>query len=259
MRKIEKALSKRDGIIFYSSNVPSMAVETTINEKGEFESKVIPRGFLDFMEFLGFYTNDSYATSVKLDKKVVYSFYIALIIVCFWNFGFSIGLAAIYFALTMQVENLGFILAVFKIKFGKEKSISRFHAAEHMAINAYNSLGRIPTIDEIKNFSRLSKHCGSEYYFRIIFISISFTILIGISANNFLLYISILISAITILILERKYKILRFMQFFVTNKPTDLELRLAIKGLDELEKFDKEFEEKYENFIKTIPTHFLNR
>lgn len=49
------------------------------------------------------------------------------------------------------------------------------------------------------------------------------------------------------------------MQFFVTSKPTDLELRLAIKGLEELEKFDKEFEKEYENFIQTIPTHFLNR
>ena len=57
------------------------------------------------------------------------------------------------------------------------------------------------------------------------------------------------------MILDMKYSILRFLQILVTNKPTNLEIEVAIKGIDELEKFEKDFKEKFRKI--PFPTFFI--
>lgn len=44
-----------------------------------------------------------------------------------------------------------------KSKRGNNRMAGKYHAAEHMAINAYEKLHRVSQLDEIKNFQGLVK------------------------------------------------------------------------------------------------------
>ena len=48
------------------------------------------------------------------------------------------------------------------------------------------------------------------------------------------------------------FKVLGFLQILVTNKPTDLELNVAIEGLKELEKFEDDFAEMMKKSLKQL-------
>lgn len=125
-----------------------------------------------------------------------------------------------------------YIVANSNIK--KAAAMFRFHGAEHMAINCYEDLGRIPTLEEIKRYSRFSDYCGSNLF------TVSFIYLLA----NFLctFFNSILISGMSLLIfvplldLFKISGILNYFQIFFTNKPTDKELKIAIQGLIKWEK-----------------------
>lgn len=50
---------------------------------------------------------------------------------------------------------------IIRMKITKEYSnASKYIAASHMAINAYNDLHRIPTLEEAKKYSRFSSESG---------------------------------------------------------------------------------------------------
>lgn len=46
------------------------------------------------------------------------------------------------------------------LKSNRQKYFFKFHAAEHMLLNAYEDLNAVPTIDELRNYSRFRNSYG---------------------------------------------------------------------------------------------------
>ena len=63
------------------------------------------------------------------------------------------------------IENIVYLLYDFSKFHSKYKNtgrtLAKFHAAEHMAANAYEKYKRIPTLEEIRKASKFSARCGS--------------------------------------------------------------------------------------------------
>lgn len=255
MSEIKQAYSKRNGIVFYYNDCPGMAVEAYI-ENGEIKTQIVPKGFLNFIERFGFYYDEPNTMHFELNPKIIVLFDIVLVAISIFTMDLNLIFASLYFSLTTSFDLFIFLKIIRNLKFGKDKSAGRYHAAEHMSINAYNTLHRIPTVEEVKKFSRFSKNCGSERNIRNIVIFSSLSILIAINISKFSFWLILLYPILFILmILDMKYSILRFLQILVTNKPTDLEINVAIKGIEELEKFEKDFKEKYQSI--PFPTFFI--
>lgn len=143
----------------------------------------------------------------------------------------------------------------------KCKSLGKFHGAEHMSINAYNKLNRIPTLKELKKSSRFSNHCGSNKINGIIiifaFISFAGPFLIWMGVIKYL----IIMMLIPIIIAVLSYVgVMNMLQVFFTNKPTDIELQVALEGLKRYEKLENTIQNvsSVEDFMETMITIFEN-
>lgn len=147
----------------------------------------------------------------------------------------SLFLVVYFFSQSFFMTSLQFLLGGFSvvssfILFTEniEKESARFHAAEHMAINAFNYLGRVPTLKEIRTFSRFHQNCGTNYItlFQldslILFIGSMFSTKTGI-------YIALFLVALSIILF--KLKLLSWGQIFTTLPATDRELKVAIAGV----------------------------
>lgn len=164
--------------------------------------------------------------SIIISAIVILSVYCGIIFK--WSIIQYIRIISLDFILSLI---MAYIVANSNIK--KTSAMFRFHGAEHMAINCYEDLGRIPTLDEIKRYSRFSDYCGSNLF------TMSFLYLLA----NFLctFFNSILISGmfffilLPLLDLFNLSGILNCFQIFFTNKPTDKELEIAIQGLKKWE------------------------
>lgn len=141
----------------------------------------------------------------------------------------------------------------------KRKDISRFHSAEHMVVNAYEKLNRVPTLKEIRNYSKFHNHCGTnettEQVLKCIlivlcsFFSDSLDMLGGICAVNFIVPI----------LLECGF--LNFLQRYTTMEPTDKELLVAIAGMNvwvENEKKGEEEKSKFKKFLHRLFPRVFN-
>lgn len=118
-------------------------------------------------------------------------------------------------------------------------SILKNHGAEHMVFSAYNRLGRIPTIEEAKPFSRINKNCGVTIFsgfitFQLIgFLVYYFTQIVIPELVLFVL--PFLISSLFPFNLIGKVA-----QLFTTSVPEDEHLELAIAALSRLEEIELE-------------------
>lgn len=112
----------------------------------------------------------------------------------------------------------------------REKNVFKFHSAKHMLINAYRKLKRVPSLEEIREYSRFDNDCSTNLVtqtaisfvlmFFVTFISNSFYSLIGIIVSN------------TIVLILLQCSFLNFLQKWTTIVPTDRELSVAIAGLN---------------------------
>ena len=124
-----------------------------------------------------------------------------------------------------------------------KSDVFRYHSAEHQVFNAYNALGRVPDINEIKNFSKFHNNCGTNNITRMIIISLFFESLICLVCLDIpieVLYIIVIGFVVAFKFLDKKGK-LNFLQHFVTLPPTDKELNLAIKGLSRVIEYENNF------------------
>lgn len=235
LKHIIHARSSKNGITIFSQKFPIIGVETCFDEN---ENIVTQYRLLKF--------EDMYDVSEKKHHNPVLSLLLYILLMVFSlvlstltdNFGFFA--AAFVFCITAPIHTSYFIEAFIKIKF-KEPSTARFHGAEHMALNAYNELQRIPTLDEIKKFSRFSRHCSSQSQL-ITQLGIFLFIIIAILfySYNYFLFMGIILAIGAFLLTIRKSNRFIFLQVFFVSKPTDKELLLAITALEELEIFEND-------------------
>ncbi len=240
--KINSAHSMDNGIVFYSKRHKGYLAVATIDEQGNITSKwmskkeqknkykenIEPKEFLSLLlSFLAFmiiliflmeYVSDNYFTQISL---IVLATIEAFILRCYNDKKFR-------------------------------PNVHRFHSAEHMVINAYRKLNRVPTIEELRNYSRFDNTCGTNIITLIIVNNIS---LFYCSFIPDLLYMCIaIILSFGIVIILLKNGVLNFLQRFITDTPTDKELKVAIAGMTVwLENEQKEKEEsKFLKFLHTL-------
>lgn len=237
MKKIQSARSKPNGIVFYSTRIPAMGIDVTIEPDGKINAEPSVVVFEDVLNFFG----GGLLSDYKLNKWVTLLLDLILIAVAVTLKNVWYISAAIFFSIFASHKLYQSLVYCYAMKFGKLKSLARFHAAEHMAVNAYNAKGTIPTMEDLKNASRLSNACGSrpllEGWFVPTVISLE---LITLGPMGGWLYFFAL--AITFAVLKLMKGELLFLQYMVTNSAEDTELKVALEGLKAYEEMEDSFE-----------------
>lgn len=216
MLKITNANSKKDRITFSTKNSCTTAIR---KENGE----------IDF-EFK------------KEDTSISQSFLSALIIWCLPLILKSFVLiplieknviSIIWYLIPIFLYSIITILIIILIR-NEGKEILKNHGAEHMVFSAYKKLKHIPTVEEAQKFSRISRFCGitifsafitSQLIGFIVFINTGFVI-----SEIVLFAIPLFFSSFFPFNLIGK-----FMQFFTTSVPENINIELAIAALSALE------------------------
>lgn len=224
--RVKKAFSLYNGICFYSKRDKKHVTVSTIDDDGIISTRLVTK---------------KECINLQYEKKDNHDF---LLIVP------SIVITAIplyYFKdnklMTLRIFLLGIIifsiLAFIENIYQEKKTDSlKFHASEHMVINAFNHLQRVPTLQEVKTYSRYHKACGTNsitemiLYFLIVFLM---TYIPSIEYKFVFFCVSLLLLEILSLVGG-----LNFIQFFTTSPPTDRELSVAIKGIEYWLKYETE-------------------
>lgn len=212
--EIGEAMSMVNGIVFYSSRHEGKATITTIDELGYINSKIVDveelkrTGKFDikgFFKFLVMYGIGGIMMFLIINSYFTWEWKTRL-------FFFLVGLMKLWDFFSSRID---------------ERS-KKFHSAEHMAINSYEGLGRIPTEAEIRKFSRFLNKCGTNLttqtviYILLVEIMLFIPNIVGVS-------LFFLLGAIFQYLFNKGC--LNFMQIFTTSKPTEKELKLAIEAL----------------------------
>lgn len=149
-------------------------------------------------------------------------------------------IAVTMFSLFISLNLFKLLHVIYEMKISKRLyKTSKFVAASHMATNAYNKLQRIPTLEEVKKYSRFSSNSKICMPISRIFsqaMLILFLIFFGNVSFGILLFFSIIIPVASFFITSSG--ILNFLQVFVTSKPTDEELKVAITAVRIYEKME---------------------
>lgn len=234
MKKIiDTGRALENGIVFYSNKSP-MLCKTYYNKNGEIEKEILPIFFDNLSR--------DYSKSKQFFKfKTWHIVLFNMILFCFCVFvlkDFYSASASIFFAFAGSRKFFNFIESV--LFMNSFKDLPKFHAAEHMAINAYEKLGRIPTIEELKKASRFSNLCGSvsKTINGLYFLVSSITIAI-FARYSIWIYIPICILVCACLSIKKiNVLYLKYFQILFTKKPTDRELKLALVALENFEKME---------------------
>lgn len=259
--KIREARSIKNGIIFCSSSIPLIMVKSTINEKGEIRTRVIDQ-ITEREEELKEQEGNK-------RKNMLIKAYLTDLIILTIMILLKVDTRLFTGMVTFSIVGTHYLCPVlyniYNIKY-KYKSLGRFHSAEHMVINAYNKLDRIPSLQELKKSSRFSNNCGSNKTNSIIimfaFISFAGPFLIKMGVIKYLIIMMLIPIIIAVLSSAGAINIL---QVFVTNKPTDIELRVALEGLEKYEDLESQIkdisiiEDFMEIMIKIFENHEIAR
>ena len=150
-----------------------------------------------------------------------------------------------------------FVITTF-IERKKEKNAYKFHSAEHMVLNAYEKLKRVPSLEEIREYSRFSNYCGTNVTTQLV---MNFTLMFLCTFISNLLYSNIgMLSANIIVIILLQCGFLNFLQKYTTIIPTDKELLVAIEGMNvwfENEKMEKE-KSRFKKFLHRLFPRVFN-
>lgn len=144
-----------------------------------------------------------------------------------------------------------FVIITF-IERKKEKNAYTFHSAEHMVLNAYKKLKRVPSLEEIREYSRFSNSCGTNATTQM---AMNFTLMFLCTFIGNPLYRCIgMLSVNIIVFILLQCGFLNFLQKYTTIIPTDKELSVAIAGMSvwfENEKKEKE-KSRFKKFLHRL-------
>lgn len=254
------ARSKKNGIVFYSNLFPFIGVQAFFDNYGNIKSKLIDKELDEFVDYVG--TLNEGEKTLNKKKLIILDSVLILfsIIGCIFSGNFGLVLGSIFFSIFVSKDLYRFSKACYNmnLKDEKQRSTAMFHAAEHMVLNAYQTLKRIPSLEEAKKFSRFSKLCGSRAILSRMFMFSLITIaMFSILHYNNIIYLISVLSIVMFVVKSQKYGWLNFLQVFVTSKPTDKEIELAIEGLKQFEIMEKKIEDGEEIcFSMELPENF---
>lgn len=123
-----------------------------------------------------------------------------------------------------------------KLFLGKERTTTRYHTALHQVENAYNSIGRVPTLEEAKQSSTVSENCLLHQQFETI-LECTPLFIVALACNTSLkAVIALLVFFVvwTCLLFPKlkKQKFMYILDLLVLPKPTDKELQVVIECLN---------------------------
>lgn len=237
--KIDSAHSMDNGIQFYSKHHKGYVAISTVDELGNINTE--------------WTTIRKYKKEKNKDNKIANMKKLLMFILCVlpfvtiftllleWAMSKDSMLAMRFFLIGYAFMLLGGFILTTYIKSKKEKNFCKFHSAEHMVLNAYRKLKRVPSIEEIHEYSRFSNSCGTNGTTQI-FISFTLMFLCTFIHNPLYRVIGMLAVNVIVLVLL-KCGFLNFLQNFTTAPPTQKELVVAIAGMNlwlENEKKEKE-------------------
>jgi len=237
---INKASSNQNGIFFYSNTNPSIGVKSFFDENNNIQTQIVDATKVEFENFLESKRNES---NSFFKKHLLCIFNVTLIfsglILTIVTHNFFMLFSAIYFCCLSSRELIDVLLSAIEMRKKNDKNycIAEFHSAEHMAINAYEKLQRIPSLAEVKKFSRFSDKCGSRKDFNIIVYPFTVCVIWIITqyVTSPWFFFAIWSNYFLLLFLNSKFHILKFLQVIFTKPPSDEQLMLAIEGLRQFE------------------------
>lgn len=228
--RIVHAESKDNGIYFYSNRHKGHVAIATIDEKGEIKTN---------------WTTVKEEKKNKSNEEKIKDFFLVLSVIFFVlliqlimnkNPFLGIRIFLIGFSLMLILQ---FIINNSK----KTKDDTyKFHSAEHMVCNAYKKLGRVPSIEESKQYSLFSNSCSTNLTTQFVIAFVLMFICTFIPNALYRILGMVCVNVIVFLLVKLGY--LNFLQKFTTKIPTEKELAVAIEGMKLWLENEKKDEEK---------------
>lgn len=254
--KIDHAQSMDNGIRFYSKRHKGYVAIATVDEVVNINAE---------WTTMKKYEKEKNKHDKSADRKKLFIFILCVLpfitilaILLVWAMSKEPMLGMRFFFLGYASMWLGKFVINTYIERKKTKNAYKFHSAEHMVLNAYRKLKRVPTIEEIREYSRFSNSCGTNLTTQVV-MSCTLMFLCSFIRNPLYRSIGVLSVNIIVLILLR-CGFLNFLQKFTTIIPTDKELDVAIAGMNvwlENEKKKKE-KSKFLKFLHRLFPRFFN-
>ena len=223
---VKNAISLSNGIILFSDSHKHFGVIATIDSNDEIFTK------WEHERELKERIKEDYKESDK-SSMLRGSFVLLMILIIVFLFIINKGIIAM--RIFLICSGINDFIQLFCFKMLRDESVCRFHAAEHMVVNALHKLGRIPSLEEVRNYSRFNKACGSNKMAFKIIVKIILLILTFIFKDHL---IEIFMLLVIIPFLPCDLALLNWVQFFTTLPATDRELKVAIEAAKELEKYE---------------------
>ena len=262
MRKTKdvEAMSKRNGILFYSNKDPMIGYVAERDENGKIKCDKTFVLFEKYKNLKNYQEENKGKAYIRTKNVILIDIILTVIAICTKNIWYIA--ATIYFSITISSDVCVFCKMMYEMKSkkGKERAHARYHAAEHIVINAYYKLQRVPTIEETKESSRFSKNCGSrEIICRIWTYSLASLEMAFIASKSAIVYFVIFIGTIYFSNLAKRKGWLRFLQIFITTSPSDEEIEVAVEGIKYFEKMEEQLsKESYYMEIADITEKIKN-
>lgn len=229
--KLNEGFSMSNGICLYSKRHRGCAAITIIDEEGKITSKWIGKN------------KENKENKESGKKKVVFQkllkeFLKQLLILscsCIISLFITWGMIEntiltqriLYVSITM-IALVKFSVGVHRTRKNTMRTY-KFHSAEHMVFNAYHKLQRVPSLEELREYSRFSNNCGTNITTQIVMSCVLLFCCTFISDPLYRI-IGVFLSCLIVFILLKTGK-LNFLQLLTTIIPTDVELEVAIEAI----------------------------
>lgn len=245
--KIDHAHSMDNGIRFYSKRYKGYVAISTVDELGNINTE---------WTTMKKHKNGKNKINKIADTKKFFMFILCVLpvatifaILLEWTMSKDHMLGMRFLLIGYSFMLLYSLVITTSIERKKEKNAYKFHSAEHMVLNAYRKLKRVPSIEEICEYSRFSNSCGTNATTQMI---MNFTLMFLCTFIHNPLYMVIGMLAVNVIVLVLlQCGFLNFLQNFTTIPPTQKELAVAIAGMNVWLENEKKKKEK-SKFLKFL-------
>jgi hypothetical protein len=239
-----KGVTRKNSITFEFNEEPSIGVKSTLEADGSIRTERVDILLEEFKEEIALKSATDYA---KPFKKFRIFFYLNIIVVGFL-LTYFLDLNMLVSAMTLTIVDLIlyhglFTKYIFSVGISfKDKNIKKMkglHSAEHMVINAYNDLKKVPTREEVRRYSKFSPYCSAVTEYKSVFQFPLYLLLYGFQTSETGLVKILLMFAISFVAWIPN--IYQLFGWYVLRKPTDKEIDVAVDGIKAYDLLRREF------------------
>lgn len=234
---IGNATSFSSGIVFYSKNYKGWSTAAKQLKNGKILVEHDENYDATTLVAIDVLANKTLASSVLTNIATVFLFATPCVL----------GAAVIYLLFSGLTHALGLILLgaactgmlhvlceAFSFRFVKNSyKLRQFHGAEHTVLNALRELQRVPTVEEVKQFSRLSSSCGINVTVSSVFTIFAWSACVLLASGLPLVAVAAMVASPFVINYATNAGWLNFFQYLTTEAPTDDELKVAVVGIRE--------------------------